>query len=193
MTSLDTRGVRESHLRVMLQRIETSFKENVRRDMKYSSSMVRSGPTLKTEVDFDPDSASFGSSDSAVSGLNSDSIAASSTFRIELGRNETEKKSALARYQDFQRWMWEECFNALPLRALKLGKMRCKRLSNICDACFSSYRSEETHCPSCHQAVNPFSESLKSQQRDVKVFDSSFPLGITLLKALFALVEVRQR
>ncbi|XP_044461599.1 homeobox-DDT domain protein RLT1-like isoform X2 [Mangifera indica] len=205
LMSLDTRGIRESHLRIMLQKIETSFKENVRGKLQYANTVGQSGTTIKNEttvMDIDSEFASSDSPSSAVCGLNSDSTETSSSFRIELGRNEIEKKAALERYQDFQHWMWKECYISLPLCALKIGKPRCKQLLAICDSCLESYLSEDTHCPDCHQAFgavdnnSKFSEHVgqceeKSNlgQGDMHIFHSSLPFGIRLLKVLFSVVE----
>ncbi|KAJ0018948.1 hypothetical protein Pint_10515 [Pistacia integerrima] len=205
LTSLDTRGIRESHLRIMLQKIETSFKENVRRNLQHANTAGRSGATIKnetTEMDVDSEFASSDSPSSAVCGLNSDLIETSSSFRIELGRNEIEKKAALERYQDFQQWMWKECYTSLPLCAIKVGKPRCKQLLAICDGCLDSYLSEDTHCPSCHQTfgavdnnsefsehVGQCEEKSKLGQGDMHIFHSSLPFGIRLLKALFSVIE----
>ncbi|KAL5839479.1 hypothetical protein ACOSQ4_012087 [Xanthoceras sorbifolium] len=202
LTSLDTRGIRESHLRIMLQKIEKSFKENVRKNLQCAYSREKSGNTKNeaTEMDIDLDFANSDSPSSAVSGSNSDSMVTSSSFRIELGRNETEKKAALERYQDFQRWMWKECINSLSLCA-KNGKTRRTEMLAICDVCLDTHLSEDSHCPSCHKTFGAVDNGFKISehvfqceeknmgQRDVHIFDSSFPLGIRLLKPLFAIIE----
>ncbi|PON60635.1 Octamer-binding transcription factor [Trema orientale] len=209
LMSLDTRGIRESHLRLMLQKIETSFKENVRRSMKYSSITGRGVTVVKCETDgmkYSPDfPASFDSPGSIVSGVNSDPdmVETSSSFRIELGRSETEKKAALRRYQDFQKWMWKECFNSSALRAMKYGKKRAAQLLDTCDFCLSSYYFEDSHCVSCHQTFHAtgndleFSQHIiqckekrKSDPGNIHVLDSSLPLGSRLLKALLAVIEI---
>ncbi|KAK3207089.1 hypothetical protein Dsin_021135 [Dipteronia sinensis] len=202
LTSLDTRGIRESHLRIMLQKIEKSFKENDRKNLQSAYSGEKGGNTKNeaTEMNIDSDFANSDSPSSAVSGSNSDSMVTSSSFRIELSRNETEKKAAWERYQDFQRWMWKEC-NSLSLCA-KNGKTRRTEMLAVCDVCFDTYISEDTHCPSCHQTLgavdNSFNisehviqceEKWKMGQRDMHIFDSSLPLGIRLLKPLFAIIE----
>ncbi|KAI3710229.1 hypothetical protein L2E82_40005 [Cichorium intybus] len=53
LTSLDTRGSRESHLHVMLQKIETSFKENIRRKVnidRNTSDSTESSPSFNIEL-----------------------------------------------------------------------------------------------------------------------------------------------
>ncbi|XP_002509429.2 homeobox-DDT domain protein RLT1 isoform X1 [Ricinus communis] len=197
LSSLDTRGVRESHLRIMLQKVEKSFKDNIRRNL-------HSRATAETEA-CEADSSSicsagYGSPTSMVCGSNLDTSNTSSLFRIELGRNEMEKKGALKRYQDFQKWMWKECFNSLTLCAMKYGKKRCIQLLATCEWCFDSYLAEDTHCLSCHQTFSTANKSFNIFEHEVQckdktkldhgVCDSSLPPGIRSLKALLSLIEV---
>ncbi|KAF4393124.1 hypothetical protein F8388_012633 [Cannabis sativa] len=208
LTSLDARGIRESHLRLMLQKIETSFKENVRRSVQYSSTTGRGLTAVKCETDgtkYSPDyHTGFDSPGSIICGTNSDSdnLETSTSFKIELGRSDSEKKAALKRYHDFQKWMWNECLNSSTLRALKYGKKRSAQLLEICDFCIISYYFEDSHCVSCHQTFHTTSNDLKFSQhiiqckeerksdpRNIHVLDTSLPLGSRLLKALLAVVE----
>jgi hypothetical protein len=203
--SLDARGIRESHLRLMLQRTETSFKENLGRNVQCANTVDQSGIRVKNEADemnSSPDCpVAFDSPSSTICGLSSDLLETSSSFRIELGRNEAEKKAALNRYQDFQKWMWKECFNLLTLCAMKYGKKRCGPLLGVCDFCLSSYSYEEFHCLSCHRN---FDDDLKLSEHAVqcdgnrkldggnfRLLESPLPLGIRLLKALLSFIEVR--
>ncbi|XWS12600.1 hypothetical protein CRYUN_Cryun37aG0104100 [Craigia yunnanensis] len=207
LASLDARGIRESHLRIMLQKIESSFKENIHRNLQCARAMGQSGSSTEneaSEIDSSPDfPASFDSPSSAIIGLNSDASETWYSFRIQLGRNENEKKSALKRYLDFQRWMWKECYNSSTLCAMKYEKKRCAQLLTVCDACLGSHIPEEMHCGYCHQTFgsinNSFSfseheirceENRKLDTKDAHTLDSSLPLGISLLKSLCALVEV---
>ncbi|WRX27467.1 Homeobox domain - like 10 [Theobroma cacao] len=207
LTSLDARGIRESHLRIMLQKIETSFKENVRRNLQCARAIGRSGSSTENEVselDSSPDfPASFDSPSSAICGLNFDALETLTSFKIQLGRNENEKKLALKRYQDFQRWIWKECYNSSTLCAMKYGKKRCVQLLAVCDVCLRSHIPEEMHCGYCHQTFgsvnNSFNfseheiqckENRKLDTKDTCTIDYSLPLGISLLKSLCALVEV---
>lgn len=201
--SLDTRGIRESHLRLMLQKIEASFKENVRRNVHPSS---RSHVKKEVdEMDSSPDYPSrFDSPGSTVCALNSDMAETSSSFRIELNRNETEKRAALRRYQDFQKWMWRECFSTSALCASKYGKKRCRQLFDICDFCLSCYHFEDSHCSFCHQTFGATYKNLNFSEHviqckekrnletcDIHVPGTSLPLASRLLKAFIVLVEVR--
>lgn len=206
VASLDARGVREAHLQSMLQRIEISFKETVRRNLQLSSIGRQSGGAVKTEdsemarptgcsVDIDSPS-------STVCVSNSDATEPSASFSIELGRNDAEKFDALNRYQDFEKWMWKECINPSTLCALKYGKKRCTQLLGICDHCHDLHFFEDNHCPSCHRTYSPldsnYSEHVAQCEEKHKVdlewgFSSSSyssPLRIKLLKAHLALIEV---
>nr|KYP42015.1 Homeobox protein EgHBX4 [Cajanus cajan] len=184
LNSLDSRGIRESHLRLMLQKVETSFKQNVCKNTQYSSSDGH------TESD---------SPSSTLCGLNFDTLETSSSFKIELGKSESEKKSALRRYQDFQKWMWKECYSSSILCAMKYGKKRCKPQVVICDICLNPYFFEDSHCSCCHRSFpsnNGFNFSKHAFQcgdkfsKDVFVLDYSLPLQTRLLKALLAFIEV---
>ncbi|KAL4289870.1 hypothetical protein GQ457_14G009610 [Hibiscus cannabinus] len=207
LASLDARGIRESHLRIMLHKIESSFKENVRRNLQCATAIGRSGSSTEneaSEVDSSPDfPAGFNGHSSAVCGLNFDVSEKLSSFKVQLGRNENEKKSALKRYLDFQSWMWKECYNSSTLFAMKYGKKRCEELLAVCDSCLGSHIPEEMHCGYCHKNVGSinncfnFSEHeiqcKENRNLDTKVthtLDSSLPLGINLLKSMCALVEV---
>ncbi|KAL5575360.1 hypothetical protein UlMin_017059 [Ulmus minor] len=200
--SLDTRGIRESHLRLMLQKIEASFKENIHRSMQETSITTRGETVVKSEADetnSSPDRpASFDSPSSTICGSSSE-LETSLSFRIELGRNQAEKIAALKRYQDFQKWVWKECFNSLLVRAIKCGKKREVQLLDICDVCLSSCYFEDSHCHSCHQTfattghdseflrhISQCKEKRKLSPGDIDVL----PLGIRLLKALLAIIEV---
>ncbi|XVF87431.1 hypothetical protein PTKIN_Ptkin18bG0119600 [Pterospermum kingtungense] len=207
LTSLDARGIRESHLRIMLQKIETCFKENVRRNLQCPRALGRAGSYIgdeASEMDSSTDfPASFGSPSSAICGLNSDASDALPSFKIQLGRNENEKKSALKRYLDFQRWMWKECYNSSTLCAMKYGKKRCAQLLAVCDTCLGTRIPEEMHCEYCHQTFCSINNSFNFSEHEIQcrenrkldtkathTLDSSLPLGIRLLKSLCALVEV---
>ncbi|KAF8413823.1 hypothetical protein HHK36_001817 [Tetracentron sinense] len=208
LPTLDTRGIRESHLHSMLQKIETSFKDTVRRNLGGINIVGPSGVTVKpeaAEMASSPDCTAWvDSPSSSVCGVNSDTSEQLSSFRIELWRNKTEKVNALKRYHDFQNWMWKECFNPYTLCAMKYGKNRCTQLLSICDFCHDSYFTEDSHCPSCHRTFGTFDNNLNFSEEHViqceekrkvdpcwKFYGSdSSPLRIRLLKALLALIEV---
>ncbi|XP_019440230.1 PREDICTED: homeobox-DDT domain protein RLT1-like isoform X2 [Lupinus angustifolius] len=178
LTSLDSRGIRESHLRLMLKKIESSFKENVRKNTQCAKIECPS---------------------STLHSLNSDTSEISPSFKIDLGKSESEKKAALRRYQDFQKWMWKECHNSSILCAMKSGIKRCKPQVDICDTCFNPYFIEDSHCNSCHRtfpANNGFNYSEHAFEcedklsKDICISESSLPLRTRLLKFLLACIEV---
>ncbi|KAA8524323.1 hypothetical protein F0562_010746 [Nyssa sinensis] len=208
LASLDVRGVRESHLHSMLQSIEVSFKETVRRNLLHSNTCGKIEDIVKAEVtEMAPNrncNASIDSPSSTICVSNPDIPEPSSSFAIEFGRNEAEKSDALRRYEDFEKWMWEECFNSSILCAVKYGKKRCEQLLDICDYCCELYFFEDNHCPSCHRTFRTsfsclnFSEHVVQCEEKLKGdtdrallgLDSSPPLRIRLLKAQLALIEV---
>eukprot|EP00258_Populus_trichocarpa_P020970 XP_024436989.1 homeobox-DDT domain protein RLT1 isoform X1 [Populus trichocarpa] len=205
LSSLDTRGVRESHLCIMLQKIELSFKENVRRNLGSANIVCQSGTTDEKET-AETDTADCPADDSPSSMVcvsSSDTLDAFSLFSIELGRNSAEKKGALKRYQDFQNWMWKECFNSSTLCAVKYGKKRCEQLLDTCDLCLDTYLSEDPHCLSCHQTFKFENKKFEFAEHEIQckkkrkvdpgnacTCDSSLPPGTRLLTALLSCIEV---
>ncbi|GKU93030.1 hypothetical protein SLEP1_g6668 [Rubroshorea leprosula] len=190
---LDVRGVRESHLHSMLQKIEVSFREAVRRNELHGNVEMQNQESIKIEANQMVSSRMIYASDSDISET-------STSFQIELGRNEKEKRDALKRYEDFEKWMW---VSSTPLRALKYGKKRCKELLGICDYCHGIYFYEDNHCQSCHETYGAsksnlyFTEhaarcSAKLQMDPISTLDGSVcsPLRMKLLKVQLALVEV---
>ncbi|XP_013585499.1 PREDICTED: uncharacterized protein LOC106294486 isoform X2 [Brassica oleracea var. oleracea] len=174
VASLDMRGVRESHLRIMLQKIEGAFKENACKKIN----LVRN-PSLK-EDSVSPFSAILGSS--------SDSMGVSTSVRVELGRrNDKEKENLLKRFHSFQRWMWTETYSSVPSCARKDGKKRCELLAT-CEVCVASYLSEYTHCTSCHQRLD-MADSSERKIADSGLAVSPLPFGVRLLKALLVFLE----
>ncbi|XP_027339637.1 homeobox-DDT domain protein RLT1 [Abrus precatorius] len=204
LTSLDSRGIRESHLRLMLQKIENSFKENVR---KKSAQCVKTASRGEVSIKNEPNEAYSiadrhdgpDSPSSTLHGLNPDTSETSSSFKIELGKSESEKKAALRRYQDFQKWLWKECYNSSILCAMKYGIKRCKPQVEICDICLNPYFVEDSHCNSCHRTFpsnNGFNFSKHAFQcrdklfKDICFLEFSLPLRTRLLKVLLAFIEV---
>ncbi|KAH0719307.1 hypothetical protein KY285_015338 [Solanum tuberosum] len=190
LASLDTRGVRESHLHIMLQKIEGPFKGRARQNMSCGAS---SNPTSGASAD---------SPGSAIYGVSSDSWETSSSFKIELGRNEEEKKNALQRYQGFQIWMWKECLSSTILCAMRYGKKRCLPLLGICGHCLDSYLSEEGICPSCNKMScevdmnGKFLEQAMDSMDNLKidynslVVSNACPVRVRLMKAVLSFTEV---
>jgi len=201
LTSLDSRGIRESHLRLMLQKIEKSFKENVRKNTQYTKIGSKGEGSMKTEADETypvPERHSgSGSPSSTLHDLNSGTSETSSSFKIELGESENEKKAALRRYQDFQKWIWKECYNSSILCAMKFGVKRCKPQVDICEICLDPYFEEDSHCNSCHQTFpsnNGFNFSKHTFQcvgnLSKDIMEHSLPLRTRLLQVLLSYMEV---
>lgn len=208
LASLDPRGVRESHLHSMLQKIEIPFKDTVRRSMVNVNAHRKSKETARPKsfetvpcpgYNIDTDSPS-----STVCVSDSDMSETSTTFSIGLGRNVTERNDALKRYEDYEKWMWNECANSLVLHAMKYGKKRCKQVMSVCDYCHDVYFFEGNHCPSCHGTFNPFngnfnfSEHVTRCEWKPKIDDCACdvslasPLRLRLLKLLLSFVEVSE-
>ncbi|XP_010260331.1 PREDICTED: homeobox-DDT domain protein RLT2 isoform X2 [Nelumbo nucifera] len=210
MTSLDTRGIRESHLHSMLQKIEISFKVTARRNSCRTNIGDPSGVVVKIEASgMGPTSdctVGINSPTSILCSSSSETSEQASSFKIQLGRSEPEKNDALKRYQDFQKWMWKECFTPSTLSAMKYGKKRCAQLFGTCDSCQDYYFFEDNHCPSCHRTFGKLSNSLNLKfsehvvqcEENQKVdpdwnshyIDSYLPLRTRLVKAMLVLVEV---
>ncbi|KAL1208424.1 Homeobox-DDT domain protein RLT1 [Cardamine amara subsp. amara] len=182
VASLDMRGIRESHLRIMLQKIEGSFKENACKNIKLARN-----PFLKEKSVVNHSPTNSVSPSSAISGSNSDSMETSTSISVELGKNDAEKENLSKRFHDLQRWMWTEMYNSLPSCARKYGKRRSELLAT-CEVCVASYLSEYTHCSSCHQRL----DGVDSSER--KILGSSFsasplPFGVRLLITLLVFLE----
>jgi len=168
----------------MLLKIENIFKENVQKNAKYAKIGNTDEICVKNqaeETDSSPDHHTRSDSPSStLCGLSSDTSETSSSFAIELGKSESDKKAALRRYQDFQKWMWKECYNPSLLCAMKYGKKRCKPQVDICDICLNLYCLEDSHCSYCGDKAS----------KDISSFESPLPLRTRLLKALLAFIEV---
>lgn len=206
LASLDVRGLRESHLHSVLQMIEMSFKETVRRNLQHVTTEVQNQETVKAEVierASCPDYTGTDNPSSIVCDSDSEISDTSTSFSIELGRDDILRNDALKRYQDYERWMWKECVNSSILCAMEYGKKRCKQVLGVCDYCHDLYFFEDSHCPSCHKAFDAskrylnFSEHVAQCQGKPKMNPAwssstsfSSPLRIRLLKVLLALFEV---
>lgn len=191
----------------MLQKIEGPFKERVRRNMSYDDIIVQHGNKCKNESSAASSSPASGagadSPSSTIYGMGSDSWETSSSFKIELGKNEEERKNAFKRYQGFQSWMWKECLSSSILCAMRYGKKRCLPLLGICRHCLDSYPSEEGNCPSCNRMSGKvdmntdFPEQAMDSMDNLKIdynklaVSNACPLRVRLMKALLSFLEVR--
>ncbi|KAH6773670.1 hypothetical protein C2S51_012074 [Perilla frutescens var. frutescens] len=193
--ALDIRGTRESHLHIMLQRIEACFKESVRRN-RLSHNILDHNRDNDRQEDVELNSSfafeSAESPNSAVCTTNFDALEPSLSFKIEVGKNEKENNNFLKRYEDLQNWMWKECFNSSIVHALGYGKKRCLPLLGICDICLTTY--VEDTCPCCRRiqgkiaAIGIFSEQFNGENN---VMDgTNTPLRIRLIKAILTSLEV---
>ncbi|RDX93815.1 Homeobox-DDT domain protein RLT2, partial [Mucuna pruriens] len=201
LASLDVRGIRESHLHMMLQRIEMYFKESVRRNVQNVNIRMENGDTVekfKTEAvemasNQDCGANIHGSTSVCIDNL--DASETSTSFVVQLGENEADNKDAFMRYWDFGKWMQKECLNSSVLCAMKFGKKRCRQLLSICDLCLHVYFSGGSPRPS---SLRTFSacKSNSSFEGKVKIgcdcfhVSSPLPLRIRLLKIFLSIVEV---
>ncbi|KAJ8747527.1 hypothetical protein K2173_014334 [Erythroxylum novogranatense] len=202
LASLDIRGIRESYLHMMLQKIEVPFKKVVRRNTQQTYMEKQSGDPVQAEavgITSDADiSANIDIPSNSTWVADLDMNAPSTSFRIEIGRTEAEKNHIFKRYQDFEKWMWKECANHLVLRSMKCGNKRCEQILNVCDYCHDIVFYEDNQCPSCHKTYEASGSNLNFcnhedkhiMDRDSSLYASASPLGIRLLKMLLALIEV---
>lgn len=200
MSSLDTRGIRESNLHSMLQRIEPTFKqankiwreaisESVKTDLGQG---IDSSPNLSNYLD-SPRSSMLSSSSDAM-----DAAQVSDSFKIQIGRTSSERLDISKRYGGFVKWLWAECYNARVLCAVQYGKKRCSELLQACEICYRTYLAADNHCPSCHEDFKSyinFSEHLleceeKMRVPKIKEVPNKTTIGMELLKAQLAFVEV---
>ena len=190
LTALDTRGTRESHLHIMLQRIEACFKGSVRKNRLYLNGDKGQQEDAEQNSSFAFESTE--SPTSAVSTASFDTLEPSLSFRIEVGKNEKENYNFMKRYEDLQNWMWKECFNSSIVRALAYGKKRCSQLLGICDICLATYAEDD--CPCCRLAQSkiaakghfPVPFNCENNMMDGR----NSPLRIRLIKTILISLEV---
>ncbi|KAH9321847.1 hypothetical protein KI387_016486, partial [Taxus chinensis] len=210
LASLDTRGVREAHLHVVLQKLESSFKQAVRKcsltGKKISLICGREG---KTEFE---EGSSYsgcvmedGTTGGTIGNHTSRSLDVSRSFTIELGRSNTENEHALERYMDFEKWLWTECLKPSVLNAAKLRKKRCCEMLRSCEVCHEVYWSKDKHCSCCHCTFESshkfevkFSQHVLDCEEKKRKKDLNwrlegptwaFPSRVQLLKVAIAAVE----
>lgn len=198
LLSLDTRGIRESHLRIMLQHSQTSFKENISRNVQPFDIAGDAGNSIEnqaTEMGYCSGYlAGRRSPNSAAHDLRTDMSETSLSFRIDVGKNEIEKVNAYKRYQVLKSWVWKECINSKNLNAMTNGRKGYTPLLGICEFCFDTFIFEENRCPSCQRTFGTIGERLNYSGSLIPskliASDSSFPLQIRLIKALLSFIEV---
>lgn len=201
LAALDARGVRESFLHSMLHKIEASFKETLRNAKKKVEHCVK-GEVLETVSG--PDGSIVDDSPrSTVCAADSDVSETSTSFSIELGRNQSENIGALRRYEDFEKWMWKECSSSSLLCATKHGEKRSPSLLVACNRCHEIYLLENDYCPSCggveitSKSDSFFTRDAAKYQNKPKIVSNTTwhkslcsPVRIRLLKVKLALIEV---
>lgn len=201
VAALDTRGSREAHLHSMLQMIEPTFKEAIKRSASIELPAGRYPKNGATDMIRANCHGGLGSSSSSTFNISSDSSTAySNSFKIELGRNDFEKTAISKRADGFLKWMWRECYNQEWTCATKYGKKRCSELLHSCNYCYQIYLAEERHCSSCHKtfkSIYNFSEhTTQCEERrrtdpnwKMQIMDYSVAIGMILLKLQLASIE----
>uniref|UniRef100_A0A0D9V401 Homeobox domain-containing protein n=1 Tax=Leersia perrieri TaxID=77586 RepID=A0A0D9V401_9ORYZ len=207
VASLDTRGSREAQLHSMLQRIEPTFKEAIKRKQsavveQSAGRYLKNGATEMTRASHRSEvSIEFGNPSNNLSGVTSDCATAySDSFKIELGRNDVEKAAISKRAAVFLRWMWGECNDRKLTCAMEYGKKRCSELMHSCNYCYQIYLTEERHCSSCHKifkSIHNFSDHSspceEKRRTDnnwkMQTADPSVPIGMRLLKLQLSTIE----
>ncbi|KAL7102846.1 hypothetical protein ACP275_08G144100 [Erythranthe tilingii] len=187
LTSLDTRGTRESHLHIMLKKIEACFKNCVQKNQLIHSISYQNrdeGRIEALEVNSSHFCSSAESPRSVVCSSSSDACEPSLSFRVQIGRNETERKNFLKRYEDLQIWMRKECFSSSFLCGMAHEKKRCSPLLGTCDICFGTYDAKKDLCPSCHGNKSTLIDESSTITSNIS------PVRIGLIKALLTLLEV---
>lgn len=179
--------------------IEMSFRKTVRKNLSRVTcqKIEESVETKVTEVASDDKSFAADSPNSGICVSNPDMPESSSSFEIEMGSNERERKNALKRYQEFEKWMWKECYNPSILRAIKHGKARGKPVFSVCDLCRSLYIFEEC-CP-CQYTSNIYtgdsniSEYVDCKEKlsgEAQITNSSPVVRLRLLIVQLSSIEV---
>ncbi|KAG8364736.1 hypothetical protein BUALT_Bualt18G0029700 [Buddleja alternifolia] len=206
LSSLDIRGIRESHLHSMLRKIEASFKGTAKRNLLCRISGEHVYSEVNKEVpELRPTHDCYANTDSPKSIIyesHSNSPQPSISFAIELDKIGTEQNDLMNSYKDFEKWMWEECFDSNLLVALKCGRQRCELLLEICSCCHSLFSREDRHCRSCYMTYSTYEKSFnilehvsEFKRKVNEVFDRGFfnlslPPRVRLLKAQLAIIEV---
>ncbi|XP_023554341.1 homeobox-DDT domain protein RLT2-like isoform X2 [Cucurbita pepo subsp. pepo] len=122
LASLDVRGIRESHLHLMLQKLEKSFKTATRGNILQDSQ--RTGEDAAGQHC----NAHNNGPSSTVYADNHDGFESSTSFRSEAEETGSDTTESLKRYLDFESWMRRECFNLSVLSANKHGKKQGTQL-----------------------------------------------------------------
>ncbi|XP_022135753.1 homeobox-DDT domain protein RLT2 isoform X3 [Momordica charantia] len=188
LASLDIRGIRESHLHLMLRKLENSFKAAVRGKILQDIQSKGEGA-----AGHDYNAHTYGSV-TTLCADDSDAFDSSTSFRSEPEETGSRKTETLKRYHDFESWMRSECFSLSILSADKYGKKQGRQLLGICNHCQCFYSESSNHCRSCHETRRIsdlyFSEHESRCKENISIsWCSSSPLRIRLLKMLLTVIE----
>lgn len=197
LSSLDIRGIRESHLHSVLQNIGPTFNETARKN----SSCLQSGGYVRLDVKKEVKLDLYSGIDSPKGVVSaSGSPGSSIPITANLVDNGAEENYIDRRCKDFE-WIRKECFAPNVFRASKHGTLRDQQLLEICNCCHILFSWEENHCPSCHRTYSTsketsnFSEHVakckknQSEESEDILFDLSLPPRIILLKVQLATIE----
>ncbi|KAL8461191.1 hypothetical protein ACS0TY_032612 [Phlomoides rotata] len=193
LSSLDIRGIRESHLYSMLQNIGATFKETARKNLLRAHSGGNVHDDIKGDVLEMRNKLNYSAS-------YSNSPGPGISLSIDIGNCGTEDNVIMRKYKDFE-WMWNECYTSNVLGALKHGPSLRQQLLEICDCCHYLFTWEESHCPTCHRTYSTSKETfgfaehvahcirIWSEKIDGALLDYSLPPRIRLLKVQLATIE----
>jgi hypothetical protein len=152
-----------------------------------------------------------GSPVSGISGLESDLVETNAAISVELGRTGSEKRRALERYMDVEKWFWSECFNGeTATKATKSGLKRDTDLLVSCNVCHDCYWPQDKHCRCCHATFESSSPRAHSRFLDhnyeceekkrrgdpnwkLNGSLASMPSRLQLLKAQLLAIEVSEK
>ena len=145
---------------------------------------------------------------SSSSGLENDAPENIGAIAVELGRTCSEKKRALDRYKEGEKWIWMDCLTggSAP-KAKRLGQKRDVRLLVSCDVCHDFYIVKDKHCQCCHATFESSSPRVhfrfvehtreceeKRRRGDpnwkLRGATASMPSRLQLLKAELLTIEV---
>lgn len=124
LATLDVRGIRESHLHLMLQKLEKSFKEAIKGNILQDYQRTGEGAV----------GHHYNHTNGPISTVyadDSDMFDSSTSFRSEPEESCSDKTESLNRYHDFESWMRSECFNLSILSAEKYGTKQGPKLLGI--------------------------------------------------------------
>ncbi|CAK9859021.1 unnamed protein product, partial [Sphagnum jensenii] len=172
MTSLDPRGAREAALAAILHRLEGTLRRAMQsKALADAQQLSRLSSTVTCPFPYGERGSGWkgleGSPVSGISGLESDPVETNAAISVELGRTGSEKRRALERYMDVEKWFWSECFNGeTATKATKSGLKRDTDLLVSCNVCHDCYWPQDKHCRCCHATFESSSPRAHSRFLD---------------------------